>query len=550
MSIGTLYCSHSTARGQAKFESMPFHDANITYNRNKASSMTFKSTRKLEEADRIIYRDKTNNKTFGGQITKRSKTLGGDYSYDVIDYKRLYQSKVSCGFEQSTSSQILKKLLKSNKNNLSTAGIQNTSYVHAYLKWDKTSIWNIVEQLAWLEYKAGNYIYYDVDYRGGLIWKKIPQKTTGYRFTEAYDYQDSHDSSDIITEGIFVNSNKLKENVSAHANSTMIAKWGYVTDIESCTPPSSNKTNNQTCTTQKVTTSDSGKFWSKCGLSPDKKLICAIGKPSAPGENKWSYKNLYKTVFQNKCPYCGSNKLGWGYMWKGNFPCSKAHNNGTDGRYEGHIYCDGCDMDFGVINGREHRNGSKYALKTVVKPVLSSQSEVNKLKNGKLPYDQGKVTTKKVCKKSVTSNKSSNTSNKSLRNDKNIKKYKIPYSVWKKALELTDARNTEYKNARLIFQWMDDHLPWEDYSGTRYGAAGTLKRGRGNCCDHAHLFAAMCRSIGIKCNYIRNYCIGHVYNKVYIKGKGVIVDTGRDLASWGSHYGGAGCPVEQTSINF
>ena len=78
---------------------------------------------------------------------------------------------------------------------------------------------------------------------------------------------------------------------------------------------------------------------------------------------------------------------------------------------------------FGVINGREHWNGSKYYLKTVVKPVLSSQSEVNKLKNGKLPYDQGKVTKKKVCKKSVTSNKSSNTSNKSLRNDKNIKKY-------------------------------------------------------------------------------------------------------------------------------
>ena len=106
------------------------------------------------------------------------------------------------------------------------------------------------------------------------------------------------------------------------------------------------------------------------------------------------------------------------------------------------------------------------------------------------------------------------------------------------------------QNAKAIFHWMDAHIPWIDYSNTKYGAAGTLKRLKGNCCDHAHLYAAMCRSIGIKCNYIHNSCIEHVYNKVYINGKGIIVDTGRQNASWCSHWGGSGCPVEKKSIDF
>ena len=229
LSIGTLYYSHSTSRGQAEFTSMPFHDANITHNRDKASSLSFKSNVKLEEADRIIYQDLTNNKTFGGQVIKRNKTLGGDYSYEVMDYTRLYQSKVIVSFSNKTSSQILRYSLNKDLNNLSTSGIQNTSLIHSYLKWDNVSIWNIIEQLAWLEYQAGNHIYYDIDYTGTLIWKTIPQTMEGYLFTEAYEYDDSHDSSDIITHGIFANSNKLSQNAIALASSEMIAKWGYIT---------------------------------------------------------------------------------------------------------------------------------------------------------------------------------------------------------------------------------------------------------------------------------------------------------------------------------
>ena len=547
MSIGTLYYSHSTSRGEAEFKSMPFHGASITHNRDKASSMSFKSNLKLEEADRIIYKDLTNNKTFGGQVTKRSKTLGGDYSYDVIDYTRLYQSKVTCSFSKMTSSDILKSLIKSDYNHLSTSGIQNTNYIHSYLKWDNTSLWDIIEQLAWLEYKAGNYIYFDVDYTGSLIWKTIPQTVTGYSFSEAYDYQDSHDSSNIITQGILINSNKSSEHIEAYASTSMIAKWGYVSEMTTCTPPTkSNKTNNDKC---KETKTVSNTYWSECGLSPDKKLLCAIGKPSAGGEGKYPY-SLHKTVFKNKCPHCGKEALIWGYQWgSGKVPCKGTYEGGSS---EGHIFCKNCDADYGCINGKEHINGSNYYVSRVTKPVKSSQKEAATLKKGKLVYDKKTVTKKKKCKKTNNSSSSSG-DGKSLKNEKNIKKYNIASSVWKKAVELTSPKKSEMQNAKAIFHWMDDHYPYEGYSGTKYGAAGTLKRGKGNCCDHAHLFAAMCRSIGIKCNYIHNKCCGrggHVYNKVYINGKGIIVDTGRDLASWGSHWGNSGCPVEKTSIDF
>jgi hypothetical protein len=51
--IGKLYYSHSTTRGSAGFTSLPFYDANIEWKRTEASTMSFKSPKKLEEADRV-----------------------------------------------------------------------------------------------------------------------------------------------------------------------------------------------------------------------------------------------------------------------------------------------------------------------------------------------------------------------------------------------------------------------------------------------------------------------------------------------------------------
>ena len=125
----------------------------------------------------------------------------------------------------------------------------------------------------------------------------------------------------------------------------------------------------------------SGTF-NSCGVSSDGESICAIGKPSAPGEGHYGY-TLYRSLFKRKCPFCGSKELYWGYMWSGNFPCTKKHNNGEAGKYEGHIYCDGCDADFSCIDGKDHMNPPRATLTRLDSgPVKSSEDEANKLKRG------------------------------------------------------------------------------------------------------------------------------------------------------------------------
>lgn len=236
MGIGTLYYSHSTSRESAKFKSLPFYDANIEWKKNEASTMTFKSPTKLAEADRIRYKN-IDGKDFGGQIYRIKKNANKDYTYDVISYLRLYHDKVTCSFKNKTSSQIMRKVLKLSKNNFRTSGIKDTKVVHSYLKWENTSIWDIAQQLCWLEHEAGYEVRCQVDANGTLLFNYIPKQQKGYSFTSVLDYGEEHDSSDIITQfSVDFNGKKVS---TATASKGIIAKWGYVSDSEDC-PTNSN----------------------------------------------------------------------------------------------------------------------------------------------------------------------------------------------------------------------------------------------------------------------------------------------------------------------
>lgn len=127
----------------------------------------------------------------------------------------------------------------------------------------------------------------------------------------------------------------------------------------------------------------SGGKYNNCGVSEDGSKIMAIGKPSAVGESQYGYK-LYKSVFVRKCPFCGSSELYWGYMWSGNFPCTKNFNNGSAGRLEGHIYCDGCDADFSCIDGKDHMSPPRATLTRISGPDPSSEEEAQQLRDGKM----------------------------------------------------------------------------------------------------------------------------------------------------------------------
>lgn len=242
MAIGKLYYSHSTTRNSANFKEMPFHDATIEWKRDEASTMSFKSPIKLAEADRIRYKSDTTD--FGGQIYKVKKAKGEDYDYEVISYQRLYHDKVSCSYTNLTSSQIMKKVLALSKNNFVTTGIKKTDLIHQSVKWENKSIWDIAQQLCWLEHKGGYEVRCRVDANGTLLFNYIDEQQKGYSFTNAIEYEEEHDSTDIITAGSITYNGETIAN--ATTSSSLIAKWGYVTESQECNSKSTTSTASST----------------------------------------------------------------------------------------------------------------------------------------------------------------------------------------------------------------------------------------------------------------------------------------------------------------
>lgn len=243
MAIGKLYSSHSTDRGSANFKSIPFSNASINWKRDAASTMSFKSPVKLAEADRIRYKNPI-GEDFGGQIYKVKKAAGDFYQYEVISYLRLYQDKVTCSFKNKTSSQIMKKVLKLSQNDFRTSGIKDTKIIHSNLKWENTSIWDIAQQLCWLENKAGYEVRCRVNANGTLIFNYIPKQQKGYSFTNVYNYEEDYDSSNLITAASVTFNGKTIANKTA--SDKIVAKWGYVSESEECQAETSSSSNAKT----------------------------------------------------------------------------------------------------------------------------------------------------------------------------------------------------------------------------------------------------------------------------------------------------------------
>lgn len=132
--------------------------------------------------------------------------------------------------------------------------------------------------------------------------------------------------------------------------------------------------------------SSSGSFGSN-GVSADGAQICAIGKPSAVGESHYG-NSFYKSVFENKCPFCGKNTLVWAWNWANgaNYGYCPETQSNEGGSIEGHIFCGpgGCDSDFSCIDGKDHMNPPRATLTRISGPTPSSEAEALKLKNGEM----------------------------------------------------------------------------------------------------------------------------------------------------------------------
>ena len=260
---GKLYASDTPKLAETRFHTIPYKNGKITYKDNEAGTFTFQTNHSLPQGTRIRYEDPRGKEYgFGGQIYKTKETTQDLYEYECVSYLRLYLSKIgSVAYNNNTSYNILKKLIKKDPNNLSIAGLTKTSNKHSYLKWEKKSIWEIARQLQYLEWKAGNPVECYVDLDGVLHFGKNINKEQGYTFSTTgegtntiIDYEDEYKLDDVVTVGRVIYNGATK--TRATASKAMIATWGYIEgDSFDCTE---NITQTKTSSTNTTNTNTDG----------------------------------------------------------------------------------------------------------------------------------------------------------------------------------------------------------------------------------------------------------------------------------------------------
>jgi len=243
LSIGTLYVSDTAKLSQTHFHRIPFNNAKIEYKSDSADSLSFRSNQPLVQGTRVRYNDPRGKRYgFGGQVYKVKDSTNGLYEYDCVSYLRLYMSKISSvSYNDITSYNLLRKLLKNDPNNFSLAGLTKTTNKHSYLKWEKKSIWEIARQLQYLEWKAGNPVECYVDVDGVLHFGKNINNEQGYKFSTTGDgtntiinYDETLTTDNVVTVGRVVYNGATK--ATATASRDMIATWGYIEgDAVDCT---------------------------------------------------------------------------------------------------------------------------------------------------------------------------------------------------------------------------------------------------------------------------------------------------------------------------
>lgn len=102
----------------------------------------------------------------------------------------------------------------------------------------------------------------------------------------------------------------------------------------------------------------------------------------------------------------------------------------------------------------------------------------------------------------------------------------ITSSIQTLANKLTSGLNSTATKALAIYNYVRDQISYSYYANTRYGAAGTLSQGTGNCVDQANLVVALCRASGIHaryshaqgCTFSSGLVTGHVWAQILVDG--------------------------------
>ena len=217
--------------------------------------------------------------------------------------------------------------------------------------------------------------------------------------------------------------------------------------------------------------------------------------------------------------------------------------NSTTNRYEGYVknkwYIESNNITVNA-NGKAEMKLGLNAFASATSTYAEQFREMSKAYTS--------ATTQKTTNTSASKTKSNAIANSGdLIKQDWVKKYNIPSIVVNKVKGCCKASNTEEQNVKAWHQWMDANVQWQDYNDSQKNMEQIIRDGKGNCCDNSRMFRYGCLALGVKCRYMKGtsccengYCAsGHQWNIVYFSnGKKVVVDNGRDSASWGSHWGG------------
>lgn len=258
-------------------------------------------------------------------------------------------------------------------------------------------------------------------------------------------------------------------------------------------------------------------YYTKYGVSPDGKYLAAIGKKSTG-------KQFYVTVFERKCPNCGSKNLYWSIFWAGNetkkagiFPPTGHRESGST---KGRIFCKKCEHGWDAL-GNSLDNDKK--LKVHSKSRKSTKAKAYELKKGQRKYGTTVVEVKveKVVgnNESVIDRDSGNTGTgySGLVSDK----------VKKKAKSIV-GNSKGIPAAKKIAKWVAKHIKHEKREGFYQSPATTLKRKKGNCCCQTDLFLQMLDATGVPkkytCQYIHVGTMKYGKRHFFARVNGVDVD--------------------------
>lgn len=293
-----------------------------------------------------------------------------------------------------------------------------------------------------------------------------------------------------------------------------------------------NKTKNETVKKKR--------YWGKDGVSPDKKYVKGVGRPSSAGEvDRYGY-TFYEAEVENVCPGChrkggiqydiffaGNEVSNWGF--------SKIFGTGEGSSAEGLFHCKYCDRDWSVF-GKEHGYQNTH-LKMHKKAVKSKKSRAYDLRKGKLYYDTV-VVNKKAKKKANTKARSTGSSS-------------IPSKIRKKALSIVGDSRGVAACKKIANYFLG--VRWVNYNNYQRSPLSVLNSGAGNCCDQTLLMLMMMDSVGVRQDGVTLRWIhvvggegGHVFARVeYTNKKGKRVQTIVDPCAiregpWGHYSHGYG----------